>query len=146
MSEKKRIDARKRSRDVSEVEMVHTGDSRMFSQQQPQQREEYAKPKGVKTREAIAQHLSKKLKITDDLNLQTLVQFDRQSRVESQDQDDFWKRRLVEERERLTEARQNQEEELRKVIEQARMDDFPMTEPHVVMMTNDLQEKLKRER
>ena len=90
--------------------------------------------------------MSKKLKITDDLNLQTLVQFDRQSRVESQDQDDFWKRRLVEERERLTEARQNQEEELRKVIEQARMDDFPMTEPHVVMMTNDLQEKLKRER
>ena len=90
--------------------------------------------------------MSKKLKIMDDLNLQTLVQFDRQSRVESQDQDDFWKRRLVEERERLTEARQNQEEELRKVIEQARMDDFPMTEPHVVMMTNDLQEKLKRER
>ena len=78
--------------------------------------------------------------------MQTLVQFDRQSRVENQDQDDFWKRRLEAERARLTEARQNQEEELRKVIEQARMDDFPMTEPHVVMMTNDLQEKLKRER
>ena len=90
--------------------------------------------------------MSKKLKITDDLNLQTLVQFDRQSRVESLDQDDFWKRRLDAERTRLTEARHNQEEELRKVIEQARMDDFPMTEPHVVMMTNDLQEKLKRER
>ena len=90
--------------------------------------------------------MSKKLKITDDLNLQTLVQFDRQSRVENIDQDDFWKRRLDAERTRLTEARHNQEEELRKVIEQARMDDFPMTEPHVVMMTNDLQEKLKRER
>jgi len=68
----------------------------------------------------------------------TLVQFDRQMRSENQMQDDFWKRRVLEERTRLQSHRQNQEEELRKVIEQARMDEFPMTEPTVMMMTHDL--------
>jgi len=68
----------------------------------------------------------------------TLVQFDRQMRAENQMQDDFWKRRVLEERTRLQNHRQNQEEELRKVIEQARMDEFPMTEPTVMMMTHDL--------
>ena len=82
MSEKKRLGANKRSRDVSEVEMVQTGDSRMFSQQPQQNNNEYAKPKGVKTREAIAQHLSKKLKTTEPLDMQTLIHFDRQSRAE----------------------------------------------------------------
>ena len=32
------------------------------------------------------------------------------------------------------------------MINQAHIDDFPMTEPTVIMMTHDLQEKLKRER
>ena len=70
--------------------------------------------------------------------MQTLIQYDRQSRADDQQREDFWKKRLAAEREQLNQNLQSQQEELRKVIESARMEEFPINEPHVVMMTDDL--------
>jgi len=44
------------------------------------------------------------------------MEFDRQVRAETQPQDDFWKKKLKEERLRLNKTRHEQEEELRNVI------------------------------
>lgn len=44
------------------------------------------------------------------------MEFDRQVRAETKPVDDFWKRKLKEERARLNKDRNEQEEELRNVI------------------------------
>ena len=62
--------------------MVQTGDSRKFNGGQkavegPDSSNGFAQPKGVQTRKAIASHLAKKLKIAENVELQTLMEFDR---------------------------------------------------------------------
>ena len=55
-----------RRRDVSDVEMIRTGDSGTFSKKldtQVKEEDGLAQPKGRKTRAAIANHLASKLKI-----------------------------------------------------------------------------------
>jgi hypothetical protein len=72
--------------------------------------------------------------------------FEKAIRANETVSDDFWVNKMVQERNRLQKIRIHQDEELQRVIEQAKMDQFPMSEPTVMMMTSDLQEKMKRER
>ena len=135
---------------VSEVELIGTADSKLFHRNQPGQgdigEEGFAQPKGVQTRAAIANHLAKKLKIANSSHdLTTLMSIEKEIHSSEKSKDSFWEDKLREERKRLEETRLQQEQELQQVIAEAKMD-FPNTEPTVVMMTHDLQEKLKQER
>ncbi len=59
----------KKRKDVSELEMINTGDSKLFqggAGQKEQNSQDFAQPKGVQTRAAIANHLAKKLKISSN--------------------------------------------------------------------------------
>lgn len=60
----------KKRKDVSELEMINTGDSKLFSatgqKDQNGTDQNFAQPKGVQTRAAIANHLAKKLKISSN--------------------------------------------------------------------------------
>ena len=64
--------------------------------------------------------------------------FERELRSNETAKDTYWEEKLQAERVRLEQVRLNQEEELQKVIDKVREDQFPMTEPTVVMMTHDL--------
>jgi hypothetical protein len=59
----------KKRKDVSELEMIKTGDSNLFQggpKENTPANKDFAQPKGVQTRAAIANHLAKKLKISSN--------------------------------------------------------------------------------
>ena len=70
----------KKRKDVSELEMIQTADSKLFSQVKDNETPEngdFAQPKGIQTRAAIANHLSKKLKIANTGDLNHLLDFEK---------------------------------------------------------------------
>ena len=86
---------------VSEVEMIGTGDSKLFHRNQPGAgdvgEEGFAQPKGVQTRAAIANHLAKKLKIEEDASPDVVFQqYQQMIADEKDDQPEFdeWERKI----------------------------------------------------
>ena len=86
-----------RQKDVSETEMIRTGDSNIFKggpakpqkDTDPVDETEFAQPKGIQTRAAIANHLAKKLKIANQ-DLATLQSFEKVIKANENLQDTFW--------------------------------------------------------
>jgi len=102
--------------------MIRTGDSNAFGNRPPDSgfnEEELAQPKGRQTRAAIATHLANKLKI-GNMDLPDLMAYEKEIRANEEHKDEFWKKKLSDERLRLEKIRKNQEEELQRVIDRAK--------------------------
>lgn len=76
------------------------------------------------------------------MELDQLMAFEKELRSNQVQKDDFWNTKMQEERKRLEGERHSLENELQKVINQSKMEEFDMSQPTVMMMTQDLQEKI----
>ena len=76
------------------------------------------------------------------MELDQLMAFEKELRSNQVQKDDFWNTKMQEERKRLEGERHTLENELQKVINQSKMEEFDMSQPTVMMMTQDLQEKI----
>ena len=69
------------------------------------------------------------------MELDQLMAFEKELRSNQVQKDDFWNTKMQEERKRLEGERHTLENELQKVINQSKMEEFDMSQPTVMMMT-----------